>query len=111
MNGVLYLCIEYFNSFFFRFTSKSDLSWHIKNEHCKSNETNNIKKRRNLPTSCDICNKAFRFHSNLERHKLVHTKEKLFLCNVCGKSFTQMSALKIHSFTHTGIHSKLIFTS
>ncbi|KAI4464829.1 finger putative transcription factor family-related [Holotrichia oblita] len=61
-----------------------------------------IIKRRNLPRTCNICNKTFRFHSNLERHKLTHTGEKPYLCNICGKRFAQLSYLKIHSFIHTG---------
>lgn len=66
------------------------------------NKTGVVRKR-NQPRTCEICNKTFRFHSNLERHKLTHTGEKPFLCNVCGKSFSQMAYLKIHSFTHTGM--------
>lgn len=72
----------------------------------KHSESNDIKidivQKTSLPITCNICKKKFRFHSNLERHKLTHTKERPYLCNVCGKTFNQSSALKIHHFSHTG---------
>lgn len=76
---------------------------HIKSNHNNIKKKTGILRKKKLPTTCDICNKTFRFHSNLVRHKLVHSKEKPYLCNVCGIGFAQMSALKIHTFIHTGI--------
>lgn len=98
----LKLC-SFESKYLFRFTSKKLISAHIKSKHnfIENHEKDNVKKEL-LPTSCDICCKVFRFHSNLQRHKLTHTGEKPYLCNVCGRSFAQLTALKIHSFTHTG---------
>ncbi|KAJ8960803.1 hypothetical protein NQ318_020099 [Aromia moschata] len=62
-----------------QFNAKNFLVRHITSSHANAtgprkprNKTGIIKKR-NLPRTCDICNKTFRFHSNLERHKLTHT--------------------------------------
>ncbi|XP_055548837.1 zinc finger protein 236-like [Wyeomyia smithii] len=53
---------------------------------------------------CTFCeNKVFTKLSLLERHFLIHTKQKPFVCNICGKSFNQKSSLKTHSLTHDDI--------
>lgn len=86
--------------------------WVHKNSSSKSKRHRNksgVVRKRNQPRTCEICNKTFRFHSNLERHKLTHTGEKPYLCNVCGKGFAQMAYLKIHSFIHTGLYTTIIF--
>ncbi|XP_019878012.2 gastrula zinc finger protein XlCGF8.2DB isoform X2 [Aethina tumida] len=82
---------------------------YLKESRTDSNFTvNNLSKQeitrkmRNLPKTCDVCNKTFRFHSTLARHKLTHTEENPYLCSICGKGFKQAHNLKIHSFSHTG---------
>ena len=35
---------------------------------------------------CDICQKNFRFRSNLKSHRLIHEQPKMFKCRSCEKS-------------------------
>jgi len=44
------------------------------------------------------CEKIFKFKSDMERHSLVHTKEKPIICSYpnCNKSFKRPEALKNH---------------
>ncbi|WP_330924764.1 C2H2-type zinc finger protein [Candidatus Sororendozoicomonas aggregata] len=45
---------------------------------------------------CDQCDKAFKTHDKLTRHKRTHTKEKIYSCNVCNEVFTYSSSVKKH---------------
>lgn len=49
---------------------------------------------------CDICNKMFRDKYHLNRHLLVHTKEKPYQCEVCQKLFSRKDKLVQHSLLH-----------
>ncbi|CAK5018213.1 unnamed protein product [Meloidogyne enterolobii] len=58
----------------------------------------------NIPTTkafvCEICNKAFRFRSNLAEHRSVHTAVKPFVCKFCGKSSRLKGNLTKHILKH-----------
>lgn len=49
---------------------------------------------------CDICNKLFRDKYHLNRHYLVHTKEKPYQCEVCQKLFSRKDKLVQHALLH-----------
>lgn len=49
---------------------------------------------------CDICSKMFRDKYHLNRHSLVHTKEKPHQCDVCQKHFSRKDKLMQHSLLH-----------
>uniref|UniRef100_A0A182NIU7 Zinc finger protein n=1 Tax=Anopheles dirus TaxID=7168 RepID=A0A182NIU7_9DIPT len=51
---------------------------------------------------CNDCSKGFPFKSQMDRHILVHTKEKKFICEVCEKGFSQKINLDVHMRVHTG---------
>ncbi|KAL0808622.1 hypothetical protein ABMA28_013060 [Loxostege sticticalis] len=50
--------------------------------------------------SC-TCGKKFDSKSNLKKHMVVHTKEKLFPCTVCSKAFSRKKNLVQHMWIHS----------
>ena len=57
-----------------------------------------------LSYKCDICDKAFKQGFALNRHRLIHTGEKLHKCDKCDRSFTKKSNLETHI---SCVHRKL----
>lgn len=51
---------------------------------------------------CKACPKSFALKSRLERHMLIHQKEKQFVCPICNKKFVRKDDLKCHGRIHTG---------
>ena len=51
------------------------------------------------PYKCH-CGKAFPEKGHLNRHMLVHTKERPYHCSLCGKSLTRLDSLKKHKALH-----------
>ena len=50
---------------------------------------------------CDVCEKVFRYPSDLATHMRTHTKEKPYECDVCEKCFGRADTLKKHKRIHT----------
>ncbi|XP_025224411.1 zinc finger and SCAN domain-containing protein 5B isoform X2 [Theropithecus gelada] len=51
---------------------------------------------------CDVCNKSFKYFSQLSIHRRSHTGERPFQCDLCWKRFLQPSDLRVHQRVHTG---------
>ncbi|XP_060809185.1 zinc finger protein 383 isoform X16 [Amyelois transitella] len=47
------------------------------------------------------CGRKFDTQKNLEKHSVVHTKEKLFSCPVCTKAFSRQRNLVQHMWIHS----------
>ena len=50
---------------------------------------------------CDVCNKYFFSGTDLKKHFLMHTGEKLFECTFCGKGFSKKANMKKHEKKHS----------
>ncbi|XP_054176824.1 zinc finger and SCAN domain-containing protein 5B isoform X1 [Homo sapiens] len=54
------------------------------------------------PFACDVCNKSFKYFSQLSIHRRSHTGDRPFQCDLCRKRFLQPSDLRVHQRVHTG---------
>jgi hypothetical protein len=68
-----------------------------------ANEREDAKTSEN-PVICpwEGCGRMFRARFLLNRHMLIHTKEKRYFCSFCDKSFTLAQHYKEHTSIHTG---------
>lgn len=93
------------------FQSLDELKAHVYEGHEVTLKQKNVANKINIVASpnktvfqCNLCeDKVFAKKSLLERHFLVHTKQKPFVCDICGKTFNQRSTLKTHSLVHSKI--------
>ena len=53
-------------------------------------------RKRSNSFDCDVCERTFKFKSQLTIHKRTHTQEKALKCKNCNKSFTQKNSLTRH---------------
>ncbi|XP_054467310.1 zinc finger protein 699-like [Anoplopoma fimbria] len=78
---------------------------HVNNVHNSTHCNTHMGKK---TFQCDMCNKAFKFKSRLQRHLLVHIGErhhsyiKTLKCDTCGRAFIYRSSLLVHMRTHSG---------
>ncbi|KAG6462982.1 hypothetical protein O3G_MSEX013588 [Manduca sexta] len=60
----------------------------------------------NKAYKCELCQVSFYTHSDLRRHRRVHTREKPFSCPTCSQRFTHSPSLNKHMQTVHGVDYK-----
>ena len=88
------LCSE--NEVKMRATVKCEKEVKLESEVCL--ET----KCKDRPFECCTCFMSFKFKSNLDRHKNIHSRETKFQCTDCDKRFSRMDHFKQHMTVHNG---------
>ena len=51
---------------------------------------------------CNVCERTFKYNSQLTTHKRTHTEEKPYKCEMCVKRFKSEYYLIVHKRVHTG---------
>ncbi|CAH0396219.1 unnamed protein product [Bemisia tabaci] len=46
--------------------------------------------------ACKLCSMSFKKYTSLEKHMVVHSKEKRFVCDFCPKKYVQRSTVNFH---------------
>ncbi|CAL6351285.1 unnamed protein product [Bathycoccus prasinos] len=57
------------------------------------------KRKRTHQHECNVCEKVFRYPSQLTRHMRTHTKELQYKCDVCEKRYRYAQSLRYHMRT------------
>ena len=73
-------------------------------QQIQKEETTFIKKgtkRKRAQHECDVCEKVFRYPSDVTRHMRIHTNEKPYECDVCEKRFRYSGPFESpHAYSH-----------
>ncbi|KAJ8341155.1 hypothetical protein SKAU_G00334460, partial [Synaphobranchus kaupii] len=81
--------------------SGKDLTLQILQEHqVSSSRVEDATSSTDNVLQCAVCLKFCSSPYQLQKHLLVHSRQKPFECAICKQTFSQMAHLKLHSQTH-----------